>query len=192
MKEPRDFERIIVANQGGAPVYLSQVAEVVDGEAEEQSISRVNGLRSVSLDVMKIQQANIVQVGQGVDEAIAELKTRLPSDIQIETLWSDAKFIQGSLDRVKETILEGAGLTINFVRSLAAGGFADLHHHEFWDIAHLSRADGTEPEFRSRPTDSGRSASRDSASLHAECPAPRCGRHGCRRPGPCQSNGRPP
>jgi 3-deoxy-7-phosphoheptulonate synthase len=40
-----------------------------------------------------------------------------------------------------------AGLTINFVRSLAAGGFADLHHPEFWDIAHLSRAD-LSPELR--------------------------------------------
>jgi 3-deoxy-7-phosphoheptulonate synthase len=34
-----------------------------------------------------------------------------------------------------------AAMTINFVRSLAAGGFADLHHPALWDIAHLSRAD---------------------------------------------------
>jgi 3-deoxy-7-phosphoheptulonate synthase len=40
-----------------------------------------------------------------------------------------------------------AGLTINFVRSLSAGGFADLHHPEFWDLAHLSRAD-LSPELR--------------------------------------------
>ena len=38
-------------NQGGAPVYLGQVADIVDGEAEEQSIARVNGMRSVSLSV---------------------------------------------------------------------------------------------------------------------------------------------
>jgi hydrophobe/amphiphile efflux-1 (HAE1) family protein len=115
MKEPRDFERIIVTNQAGAPVYLHQVAEIIDGEAEEQSISRVNGMRSVSLDVMKIQQANVVEVGKSVDEAIADLKSRLPSDIQIRTLWSDAKWVEGSLDRVKETILEGAALTILIV-----------------------------------------------------------------------------
>ena len=115
MKEPRDFERIIVANQGGAPVYLNQIADIVDGEAEEQSISRVNGQRSVSLDVMKIQQANVVEVGKAVDEAIADLKARLPADIQIRTLWSDAKWVEGSLDRVKETILEGAMLTILIV-----------------------------------------------------------------------------
>jgi 3-deoxy-7-phosphoheptulonate synthase len=34
-----------------------------------------------------------------------------------------------------------AALTMNFVRSLSAGGFADLHHPEVWDLAHLSRAD---------------------------------------------------
>ena len=115
MKDPRDFERIIVANQGGAPVYLHQVADIVDGEAEEQSISRVNGMRSVSLDVFKVQQANMVEVGKGVDEAVAELTSRLPPDLVIRTLWSDAKFIEGSLDRVKETIIEGAALTILIV-----------------------------------------------------------------------------
>ncbi|RPH54985.1 MAG: efflux RND transporter permease subunit [Lysobacterales bacterium] len=115
MRDARAFERIIVANQGGAPVYLHQVADVVDGEAEERSISRVDGLRSVSLEIFKVQQANIVEVGTGVDEAIKDLESRLPSDIKIRTMWSDAKFIEGSLDRVKETIVEGALLTILIV-----------------------------------------------------------------------------
>lgn len=34
-----------------------------------------------------------------------------------------------------------AALTLNFVRSLSAAGFADLHHPEYWDLAFLSRAD---------------------------------------------------
>src|SRR5688572_1079572 len=115
IKDPRGFERIIVANQGGAPVYLGQVADIVDGEAEEQSVARVDGMRSVSLAVYRSQQANLVKVGAGVEEAIAELQGRLPQDVKIRTLWSDAKWIEGSLDRVKETIVEGALLTILIV-----------------------------------------------------------------------------
>lgn len=115
IKDPAGFERIIVANQGGAPVYLHQVANVVDGEAEETSIARADGQRSVGLNIFKVQQANIVEVGKGVDEAIADLTRRLPEDIKIKTLWSDAKFIEGSLDRVKSTIVEGALLTILIV-----------------------------------------------------------------------------
>ena len=34
-----------------------------------------------------------------------------------------------------------AALTLNFMRSLSAAGFADLHHPEYWDLAFLSRAD---------------------------------------------------
>lgn len=34
-----------------------------------------------------------------------------------------------------------AAMTLNFIRSLSAGGFADLHHPEYWDLTFLSRAD---------------------------------------------------
>ena len=115
IKDPRGFERIIVANQGGAPVYLSQVADIVDGEAEELSVARVNGQRSVSVDIFKVQQSNIVEVGEGVQTAIEELKARLPADVKIETLWDNAEWIKASLDRVKATIVEGALLTIIIV-----------------------------------------------------------------------------
>jgi 3-deoxy-7-phosphoheptulonate synthase len=30
---------------------------------------------------------------------------------------------------------ERAGLTLNFIRALAEGGFADLHHPEYWDVS---------------------------------------------------------
>jgi 3-deoxy-7-phosphoheptulonate synthase len=43
-----------------------------------------------------------------------------------------------------ELLLQGylhATATLNFVRSLAGGGFADLHHPEFWDLEHLERSE---------------------------------------------------
>jgi HAE1 family hydrophobic/amphiphilic exporter-1 len=43
IKDPAQFARIIVAQRGGAPIYLSQVADVIDGEKEETSLARVNG-----------------------------------------------------------------------------------------------------------------------------------------------------
>ncbi|MCC6877704.1 MAG: 3-deoxy-7-phosphoheptulonate synthase class II [Sandaracinaceae bacterium] len=33
-----------------------------------------------------------------------------------------------------------ASLTLNFIRSLTAGGFADLHHPEYWDLSFLHHA----------------------------------------------------
>ena len=34
-----------------------------------------------------------------------------------------------------------ASLTINFIRSLSAAGFADLHHPEYWDLSFFKRSD---------------------------------------------------
>jgi len=73
IKDPAQFARIIVAQQGGAPVYLSQVADVIDGEKEETSISRINGRPSIVIDIQKAQDANIVDTGRGIAAAIAAL-----------------------------------------------------------------------------------------------------------------------
>jgi HAE1 family hydrophobic/amphiphilic exporter-1 len=115
IKDPAQFSRIIVAQQGGAPVYLSQVAAVIDGEKEETSIARINGRPSIVLDIQKAQDANIVETGRGIREAVAALKARLPADVELKVAYSTADQVEASVNRVKQTILEGAALTVLIV-----------------------------------------------------------------------------
>ena len=113
--QARDFGKIIVARRAGGPVYLNQVATVVDGEAEQLSISRMNGVPAISIDINKVQDANVVEVGTGIKKAVAALGKSLPADIQIHLLDDQSARVQSQLDNVKETILEGAGLTMVIV-----------------------------------------------------------------------------
>jgi HAE1 family hydrophobic/amphiphilic exporter-1 len=115
IKDPAQFGRIIVAQQGGGPVYLSQVADVIDGEKELDSISRINGRPSITIDIRKGQDANIIETGRGVSDAIESLKSRLPADVEVRLVYSQADQVQMSVNRVKTTILEGALLTILIV-----------------------------------------------------------------------------
>ena len=115
IKDPAQFGRIIVAQQGGGPVYLSQVADVIDGEKELDSISRINGRPSITIDVRKAQDANIVETGHGVRDAIQALKARLPQDVEVRLVYSQAEQVEASVARVKATILEGALLTVLIV-----------------------------------------------------------------------------
>src|SRR5258705_6509522 len=115
IKDPAQFARIVVAQQGGASVYLSQVAEVIDGEKEQDSISRINGRPSITLDIQKSQDANIVDTGRGINEAIASLKKRIPPDVELRVVNSTADQAEKSVNRVKSTILEGAMLTVLIV-----------------------------------------------------------------------------
>jgi len=115
IKQPEQFGRIVVAVQNGAPVHLDQVAEVVDGEAEETSISRIDGKRAVTIDIQKVQGANIVSAASGVAKAIERLKAELPSDVKIVKIYATADDITASVEQVKETILEGGVLTVLIV-----------------------------------------------------------------------------
>jgi HAE1 family hydrophobic/amphiphilic exporter-1 len=115
IKDPALFSRIIVAQQGGGPVYLSQVADVIDGEKEPDSISRINGRPSITIDIRKAQDANIIETGRGVNQALELLKPRLPPDVEVRLVYSQADQVEKSVNQVKTTIVEGALLTVLIV-----------------------------------------------------------------------------
>ena len=115
IKDPAQFGRIIVAQQMGVPIYLSQIADVIDGEKEQDSIARINGRPSITMDLQKSQDANIVETGKGINEAIASLKARLPKEVELRLINSSADQVEKSVNRVKMTIVEGALLTVLIV-----------------------------------------------------------------------------
>ncbi|MBV8657819.1 MAG: efflux RND transporter permease subunit, partial [Burkholderiales bacterium] len=115
IKDPKQFGKIIVARQANAPVYLEQVADVVDGEQERTSISRLNGQPAISLDVFPIQGANIVELGAGIKAAAEKLKARIPSDVELVVTQSNSDDIERAVGQTKETIIEGAALTVLIV-----------------------------------------------------------------------------
>lgn len=115
IKDPEQFNRIIVAQQGGGAVYLSQVADIIDGEKEPTSFARVNGAPAITLDIQKAQDANIVETGRNVKAAVASLKGRLPPDVDVRMTFSSADNVERAVDRVEQTIIEGALLTVLIV-----------------------------------------------------------------------------
>jgi hydrophobe/amphiphile efflux-1 (HAE1) family protein len=115
IKDPASFAKIIVARRARGPVYLGDVADVEDGEKEAESYSRINGQPGLSINILKVQDANIVDVGDGIKAAVEDLKKVLPADVQLQVIYADVDFIQRALAGVKETIVEGAILTIFIV-----------------------------------------------------------------------------
>ncbi len=112
---PDQFRRIVVARRGGQPVHLSQIASVVDGQEEEETAALVNGQRVISLDIVKAQGANTIQVVDGVNEVLATLGGELPADVKLEVVRDTARGIRNSVNNVKSTLIEGAALTVLIV-----------------------------------------------------------------------------
>ena len=113
--DPGDFADLIVARRGQAPVYLRQVATVVDGQQELENVATLNGERALAIDVVKTQGSNTIEVARGVRRTVAELQASLPPDVKLEIVRDSSRGIQNSVNNVQQTMVEGGLLTIAIV-----------------------------------------------------------------------------
>jgi HAE1 family hydrophobic/amphiphilic exporter-1 len=110
-----DFGRIIVARRGGEPVYLAQVADVIDGEEEPETSALVDGQRAISLDVVRAQGENTIAVVDSVRRVAADLAAELPPDVSVSLVRDASVAIRNSVASVQRNIVEGALLTVLIV-----------------------------------------------------------------------------
>ncbi|WP_207459874.1 efflux RND transporter permease subunit [Azospirillum sp. SYSU D00513] len=115
--QPRQLLDLIVARRGGEPVRLGQVAEVIDGQEERESVALYNGEPALAVDLVKVQDANTVEVAKGLRQAIEELRQdgSLPADVALEIVRDSSTGITNSLDNVQRTLIEGGILTVLIV-----------------------------------------------------------------------------
>ena len=115
IKDPREFERVVVARRNGLPVLLSDVGSFSEREREPDNLGRINGQPAIGFNVFKQQDANIVKTGRATKAAIEELRKSLPSDVELREIWISSDFVESSLTGLKHTLIEGALLTIAIV-----------------------------------------------------------------------------
>jgi hydrophobic/amphiphilic exporter-1 (mainly G- bacteria), HAE1 family len=115
MKRPEDFGKIIVARKSGAPVRVDQVASVVDGAQETDSLALYNGQRTLLMSVQKAQDENTIGVIDGLQKTVAAMKAELPPGVRLEPVYDGSRQIRVAVENVRETLFEGALLTILIV-----------------------------------------------------------------------------
>jgi len=115
LKRPEDFRDIVVTRRGGQPVRLWQVADVVDGPQEVESLALYNGQRTVLLSVQKSQGENTIEVVDGLYKALAAAKPLMPPGVKVEVNRDNSRSIRVSVANVKRTLFEGAALTVLIV-----------------------------------------------------------------------------
>jgi HAE1 family hydrophobic/amphiphilic exporter-1 len=108
MKAVKDFNELIIANSGGQPVYLKDVAQVEDSVEEPRSLSKVNGENCVTLIIRKQSGSNSVKVIDAVKKRIEELQAVVPSDFKLHVIRDQSRFIERSLEEINIHLILGA------------------------------------------------------------------------------------
>jgi HAE1 family hydrophobic/amphiphilic exporter-1 len=109
------FKNMIVAVRQGRPIFLPEVARVVDGIEERRSASLMDDRSGLSLDVVKQSGANTVEVADAIYKTLNDLNRELPPHIRLRNVVDRSTFIRESVEDVQTTMILGGLLTVLIV-----------------------------------------------------------------------------
>ena len=101
----REMEDVIVGSFNGAPIYLRDVARVVDGPEERSQESYSNGVQGATITIQKQTDANAVTVIRGIKKQLAEVQKTLPSDVKVTIIMDGSTDIINTITSLEHTIL---------------------------------------------------------------------------------------
>ena len=115
VRDPAQYAQLVVSRRNGLVLTLGDLGTVSEREREADSLARINGQRAVTFNVFKQQDANVVATGDGVKDAMAELRKQLPPDMELRLINANSDWVKGSLKGLQRTLIEGALLTVAIV-----------------------------------------------------------------------------
>ena len=111
-KKAAEYKPLIIAYNKGAPVRLSDVAEVTDGVQDIRNYGSANGKASVLLIISRQPGANIIDT---VNETLPYLRNTIPAQINLDVMMDRTPTIRASLKDVERTLVLSIALVIMVV-----------------------------------------------------------------------------
>ena len=109
---PADLAQVPVAKRGGRMLRMADLGRVVQDSQQIWGEGVVNGGPGLLLIVQKYRGANTVEVTDGVDTAMTQLKAGLPGVEVDAEIFRPATFIEQSIDNLSKALLIGVLLVI--------------------------------------------------------------------------------
>jgi multidrug efflux pump len=111
-KSPEEILTLVVATHNGNPIYLKDVAAIVDGIKEETSRSRLNGVDSVNISIKKRVGENIIFISDKIDIIVEKAQKTFPKNTTITKLMNKSKDIGLMVADLENNIISGLLLVV--------------------------------------------------------------------------------
>ena len=119
-----DYRDLVVAWRDGAAIRLRDVAEVIDGPENINTIGLFNGQPAVIVLVTRQPDANVIETVDGVRALLPSLQAQLPGDVSLQVASDRTNSIRSSLHEIEFTLLISILLVVLvvsvFLRSVRA------------------------------------------------------------------------
>ena len=119
-----DYRSLVVAWRDGAAIRLDDVAEVVDGVENNNTLGLFNGDPAVIVLITRQPGANVIATVDGVRALLPQLQEQLPGDIKLQVASDSTNSIRSSLHEIEFTLILSIVLVVlvvsAFLRSVRA------------------------------------------------------------------------
>jgi CzcA family heavy metal efflux pump len=103
-------ELTVKTTASGAPVRVSDLAEVIQAPLPVYTYVSANGHPAVLLNIARQPSSNTVQVADSVAVAVQQLRARLPRGVVLEPFYDQSQIVRESIASVRDAILIGLAL----------------------------------------------------------------------------------
>ncbi|HYC54209.1 MAG TPA: efflux RND transporter permease subunit [Candidatus Binatia bacterium] len=121
LSDAESFNELVLATREGTPIRIRDIGWAEDGTKEQRSVARLDDVPTVTLELRRQSGANSVAVIEGVKKTIAELGNQLPSDVSLEILRDQSRYIHAAQHEITVHLVLGSILAclvvLAFMRS---------------------------------------------------------------------------
>jgi multidrug efflux pump len=122
--EAEGYKNVVIAYSNGAPVFVKDVANVVNGVENTKQAAWMNETPAVILNIQRQPGANTITVVKRIRAILPQLEANLPASIRVTTMTDMTTSIQASVNDVEFELLLTIALVVMviflFLRSLRA------------------------------------------------------------------------
>ena len=105
LRSAAEYSRIIIAYRAGAPIYLADVADVIEDAENTRLAAWMNDAPAVIVNVQRQPGANVIEVVDRVKQLLPQLQAALPAGIEITVLTDRTITIRSSVRDVQIELL---------------------------------------------------------------------------------------
>ena len=124
LKSAAEYRSIVIAYKAGAPIYLTDVADVIEDAENVKLAAWMNDTPAIVLNIQRQPGANVIEVVDRVKQLLPNLAATLPASIELMILTDRTVTIRASVNDVKFELMLAVALVVMviflFLRNFAA------------------------------------------------------------------------
>jgi multidrug efflux pump len=112
LRSAAEYRSVVVAYKNGAPVYLADVADIVDDAENVRLAAWMNEVPAIILNIQRQPGANVIEVVDRVKRQLPQLQASLPAAIDVAVLTDRTVTIRASVRDVQVELLLAVALVV--------------------------------------------------------------------------------